>query len=61
MSNTNDEIKLTPKQRKFVDEYLECGNGSEAYRRAYKKPKKQLLMQITKQSPPIHKHQIQAN
>ena len=35
MINTNDEIKLTPKQRKFVDEYLECGNGSEAYRRAY--------------------------
>ena len=29
------DIKLTPKQRKFAEEYVDCGNGSEAYRRAY--------------------------
>ncbi len=27
--------KLTPKQQKFALEYLDCGNASEAYRRAY--------------------------
>jgi phage terminase small subunit len=27
--------KLTPKQRKFAEEYVNTGNGSEAYRRAY--------------------------
>lgn len=27
--------KLTPKQRKFCEEYVNTGNGSEAYRRAY--------------------------
>ena len=27
--------KLTPKQRKFCEEYVTTGNGSEAYRRAY--------------------------
>ena len=27
--------KLTPKQQRFADEYLSCGNASEAYRRAY--------------------------
>lgn len=26
---------LTPKQEKFVNKYLECGNASEAYRHAY--------------------------
>lgn len=26
---------LTPKQEKFCDKYLECGNASEAYRYAY--------------------------
>ena len=29
------DIKLTPKQRRFAEEYVDCGNGSEAYRRAY--------------------------
>lgn len=28
-------MKLTPKQEKFCNIYLECGNASEAYRRAY--------------------------
>ena len=28
-------IKLTPKQRKFAEEYVNTGNASEAYRRAY--------------------------
>lgn len=28
-------MKLTPKQEKFCNVYLECGNASEAYRRAY--------------------------
>ncbi len=27
--------KLTPKQRKFAEEYVNTGNASEAYRRAY--------------------------
>jgi phage terminase small subunit len=27
--------KLTPKQQNFALEYLDCGNASEAYRRAY--------------------------
>ena len=27
--------ELTPKQQKFANEYLACGNASEAYRRAY--------------------------
>ncbi len=27
--------KLTPKQRKFAEEYINTGNASEAYRRAY--------------------------
>jgi len=26
---------LTPKQEKFVQVYVECGNASEAYRRVY--------------------------
>ena len=30
-----NEIKLTPKQRSFAEHYVDCGNGSEAYRRAY--------------------------
>lgn len=29
------ENNLTPKQEKFIDKYLECGNASEAYRFAY--------------------------
>jgi len=29
------ETKLTPKQAKFCDEYIETGNASESYRRAY--------------------------
>jgi phage terminase small subunit len=29
------DIKLTPKQDKFVQAYLETGNATEAYRRAY--------------------------
>tara|TARA_R100001460_G_scaffold26158_1_gene52833 strand:+ start:528 stop:998 length:471 start_codon:yes stop_codon:yes gene_type:complete len=29
------KIKLTPKQRKFAEEYVNTGNASEAYRRAY--------------------------
>ncbi len=28
-------IKLTPKQRRFAEEYVDCGNSAEAYRRAY--------------------------
>lgn len=27
--------KLTPKQKKFADEYIKTGNATEAYRRAY--------------------------
>ena len=27
--------KLTPKQRKFAEEYVNTGNATEAYRRAY--------------------------
>ena len=27
--------KLTPKQEKFCQEYIKCGNSSEAYRKAY--------------------------
>ena len=30
-----DEIKLTPKQEKFCQVYIETGNASEAYRQAY--------------------------
>jgi hypothetical protein len=29
------EFKLTGKQERFCIEYIECGNASEAYRRAY--------------------------
>ncbi len=29
------ELKLTPKQEKFCNKYLECGNASEAFRFAY--------------------------
>ena len=29
------EIKLTPKQEQFCQSYIETGNASEAYRRAY--------------------------
>ena len=29
------KTKLTPKQRKFAEEYVNTGNASEAYRRAY--------------------------
>jgi len=33
---------LTPKQQSFIDEYLACGNATEAARRAgYKHPNKQ--------------------
>ncbi len=28
-------MKLTPKQEKFAQVYVECGNASEAYRQAY--------------------------
>lgn len=28
-------MELTPKQEKFCQEYIQCGNASEAYRRAY--------------------------
>lgn len=28
-------MALTPKKKKFADEFLKCGNQSEAYRRAY--------------------------
>lgn len=28
-------MALTPKKKKFADEYVKCGNQSEAYRRAY--------------------------
>ena len=28
-------MKLTPKQQKFAEVYVECGNASEAYRQAY--------------------------
>lgn len=35
MSNTNDEIKLTPKQRHFCELYVDNGNASESYRLAY--------------------------
>lgn len=28
-------MALTPKKKKFVDEYIKCGNQSEAYRKAY--------------------------
>ena len=30
-----DEIKLTPKQERFCQVYIETGNASEAYRAAY--------------------------
>ena len=30
-----DKIKLTPKQEKFCQVYIETGNASEAYRQAY--------------------------
>ena len=30
-----DDIKLTPKQEKFSQKYIELGNASEAYRQAY--------------------------
>ena len=30
-----DKIKLTPKQEKFCQGYIETGNASEAYRQAY--------------------------
>lgn len=32
--------KLTPKQKAFVDAYLETGNATEAYKRVYKTCKK---------------------
>jgi len=32
---TGNMKKLTPKQERFVQEYLATGNASEAYRRAY--------------------------
>lgn len=28
-------MTLTPKQEKFCQEYIQCGNASEAYRKAY--------------------------
>lgn len=28
-------MALTPKKKKFADEFIKCGNQSEAYRRAY--------------------------
>ena len=28
-------MALTPKKKKFADEFVKCGNQSEAYRRAY--------------------------
>jgi phage terminase small subunit len=35
----DDEMKLTEKQRRFADYYIECGNITEAARRAgYKQP-----------------------
>lgn len=34
-----DEYGLTPRQRAFCDEYLKCGNASEAARRAGYSPK----------------------
>jgi phage terminase small subunit len=35
MADGNDAPKLTIKQEAFAQFYLECGNASEAYRRAY--------------------------
>lgn len=36
MGNINQkDRKLTLKQEKFSQEYIQCGNASEAYRRAY--------------------------
>ena len=35
MADGNDTPKLTVKQEAFAQFYLECGNASEAYRRAY--------------------------
>ena len=34
-----DEIKLTPKQERFCQVYIETGNASEAYRQSYKTAK----------------------
>lgn len=35
MSGTMDAVSLTPKQEAFAQAYVETGNASEAYRRAY--------------------------
>lgn len=32
---TKKAKRLTPKQKAFVNKYVECGNASEAYRHAY--------------------------
>jgi hypothetical protein len=35
MSRRKDADGLTPMRRKFVEEYIKCGNASEAYRRSF--------------------------
>lgn len=48
-------VKLTPKQEAFARHYLETGNGSEAYRRAYN-PKKMSTASIAKEASRLLAH-----
>ena len=44
-------MKLTPKQKAFADYYIECGNATEAARKAgYKKPNPQGSQNLAKPS-----------
>jgi len=54
-----NEIKLTPKQRSFAEHYVDCGNGAEAYRRAYNvKPTTSNEVCAVKGSELLHKGNI---
>lgn len=40
MTNANNSKVLTNNQRKFAEEYLKCGNATQAYKNAYSSCKK---------------------
>lgn len=48
-------MKLTPKQKAFADYYIECGNATEAYKRAGYKSYKNLRIDAAKtlQNPTV--------
>ena len=55
-----DKIKLTPKQERFCQVYIETGNASEAYRQAYNAEKMRPDTVNNKAYGLLHKGEIRA-